>query len=151
MCMDFFENKTQGRLVYNKNTLEILGEFNQWRSDNPGTPLGQNSELATVVVGQSLSPYKHDAVARSLLNLEDLHDVMLKRHKEKEKAALEAARPEAERRLDAMESELGSLMEKYKCYVSYHMAGDTHGIYEDYLYISTNVNGIYFERKIGDY
>lgn len=54
----------------------------------------------------------------------------------------------AELRLDEIESKIRELQKSLKFNIDYHMAGDTHGIYEDYQYISVTEGGYSFAREI---
>lgn len=55
---------------------------------------------------------------------------------------------EANAKLDVAEAEFNALMNTHNVTISYSMQGDTHGIYEDYMYISVEVSGYYFERRL---
>lgn len=58
-------------------------------------------------------------------------------------------KPEADKRLDIIEAEFNELQARHGCDIDYFMEGDTHGIYEDYLYISITYEGHYYKRRIG--
>ncbi len=143
------KDKTRIRLVYNKETKEILGEFNKWRKENPKVSLHSNSNIGTVDLGYKRSGhYKYNFDNIEYLNLNDIHNNMVELHKKIEKDKYNKAKPIAKARLDAMEEELEALRIKHSCDIDYCMEGDTHGIYDDYMYISTEVNNIVFERRI---
>lgn len=62
-------------------------------------------------------------------------------------------RSEADNKLSEIEADLNAVLLKHKQHkacLSYVMSGDTHGIHEDYMYISVEVNGYHFTRKIQD-
>lgn len=54
---------------------------------------------------------------------------------------------EAKKRLDAIEQRLNALCEELAFDIDYVMDGDTHGIYEDYLYISVDISGYSYKRE----
>lgn len=57
---------------------------------------------------------------------------------------------EATRRLEIAETEINSVLAAHNVNLGYVMEGDTYGIYEDYMYVSVEINGYFFKRKIGD-
>lgn len=59
-----------------------------------------------------------------------------------------AHRDEASRQLDAVVQRLESLKAELSCDIGYVMQGDTHGIDEDYLYVSVNVGGYEYRREM---
>jgi hypothetical protein len=52
--------------------------------------------------------------------------------------------------LDKVEAMFITLQKDNNCNIGYSMLGDTYGIHEDYMYISTTVNGHYYERRLND-
>jgi hypothetical protein len=56
----------------------------------------------------------------------------------------------ADKRLDELEEKFYQFMQSNGCSVSYSIDGDTHGIHDSYLYISVDVDGFNFERRIID-
>lgn len=59
-----------------------------------------------------------------------------------------ALKPEAEKQLDRHEEFLQSYLKDNKVSLDYTMLGDTHGIYEDYMYISISIGKHRYERCI---
>jgi len=142
---DLTKDKTRINLAYNKETKEILGEFYTWKKENPNS----NIKYTIVEVGyKSRGHYKYNIDAIKELGLWDIHQEMLELHKQKEQAKYSEAKPIAEARLDDMEKALTDIRKKYNCDIGYHIDGDSSGIYEDYLYIDTEVNGISFTRRL---
>lgn len=140
-------DKTRLRIVYVKDTLQVVGEFNQWLKDNPAKNLINSSPYAATSMGSG-SLYPHESDAIKALGLEALHNELCAAAKKQEHARRNAAEKTAKDRLDAMQAALSEICALHKCGVSYTMKGDTHGIYEDYLYIGTEVDGFYFKREI---
>ena len=57
---------------------------------------------------------------------------------------------EAIAKLNEIEFAFNELVAKFGATISYTMSGDTYGIEEDYMYISINVGGYQFVRKLED-
>lgn len=55
---------------------------------------------------------------------------------------------EASRQLDAVVHRLEALKAELSCDLGYVIKGDTHGIDEDYLYVSVNVGGYEYRRQL---
>lgn len=58
--------------------------------------------------------------------------------------------PQANKKLDEVEADFKALCDRHKATISYVMDGDTHGIYEDYMYAAIEVEGYQFSRKLSD-
>jgi hypothetical protein len=63
-------------------------------------------------------------------------------------ADYEKYRNAAMERLDSVGEELSQLMSKFNCELNYEMLGDTHGIYEDYQYISVQESGYEYRLAV---
>jgi hypothetical protein len=137
---------TRARLVYNKETLEILGHFAEWRKQNPNEYVMTQSKFGTVEIG--LVFHRLDIETLKKLGLYKIHLEMIERDLKDKKRRMDLARPKAEALLDEAEARLNGLCNDLGVNVSYSMSGDTHGIYEDYQYISVDVDGFTFERRI---
>ena len=66
------------------------------------------------------------------------------------KADYIANKPEAERTLDQAEREFYALQKRLGVSIDYTYEGDTHGIYDEHMYISTTVNGHEYTRRLED-
>lgn len=142
---EHLEKVTRARLVYNTKTLEVVGIFNEWRKANPAViPAAVN--LATCDIGWFLT-HDYGKEKREKLGLQEIHEDMLKRHAKEIEERREKARPEAMRRLDAMQEALEEIQKQHKCDLYMDVDGDTYGV--DYcLKIYTTVDGEKFERVI---
>ena len=97
--------------------------------------------------------YTKGKVVREVHN--HFHPKNSREHLTLEKA--EADKERYEERRKKAQAEAKTLLDKYETMykalpfrVSYHMEGDTHGIYEDYSYIGVTVDGFNFERRLDD-
>lgn len=142
------KGRKSARLIYRKDTKEVLGLFYEWRKENPDESVAIQSNYGTFEIGEVFTDHKHYKEARAKLGLESLHEKMIADYnytqEKKRKAAFEKAKPI----LDACEKELTAVLVRHGCHINYYMEGDTHGIYEDYQYISIEIDGFTFERKI---
>lgn len=57
-------------------------------------------------------------------------------------------RAEAASRLELAEQAINKELRALGVSLSYEMQGDTHGIYEDYMYLEVRVENYYFRRKL---
>lgn len=64
------------------------------------------------------------------------------------KADFEKHKPIADAKLDKLESDIKSLLASSGCDLYFTYEGDTHGIYDDRMEISTAVNGHEYTREI---
>lgn len=64
------------------------------------------------------------------------------------KARKKAAQKKAEKRLDKLEKLFYMFQKENDCIVDFYYDGDTHGIYDDGLYISVRVDGFEFSRNL---
>lgn len=55
---------------------------------------------------------------------------------------------EANEKLEKVHEEINAVLKANGCDIDYMIQGDTHGIHEDYMYISTNVGGYNFTRRV---
>ena len=74
----------------------------------------------------------------------DTHDITETAVKEKLKPILE----KAEKKFDKINKIFTKLLTDEDCDISYTMNGDTYGIYEDYMYISFNIEGVFCKFRI---
>lgn len=65
-------------------------------------------------------------------------------------AAITPVVPKAEEKYKQIVEAFNSLQSNMACHISYRMDGDTHGIYEDSLYVSFEMNGFDFQFDIAD-
>lgn len=142
------KNKERARLIYNKETNEILGLFSDWRKENPDENVGMCSIYGTFNIGDVSSIYKYEIEAIKSLGLLDIHKEMIERTSVSKTKRRAKAEKLAEPILDKVYNEIMSILDENKCHIAYHMDGDTHGIYDDYQYISICVDGFSFERRI---
>lgn len=146
--LKILENRTSARVIYNKDTLEILGLFYEWRKSNPDVLVMMQSPYRTFYIGDVVSLQKHDREAHKLLGLEETHRKMVsysqKITKQKRDEAFKIANPI----LDECESDINAVLNKHGCHISYSFKGDTHGIHEEKQYIGIEINGFHFEREI---
>ncbi len=65
-----------------------------------------------------------------------------------EKIVYEEGKPEADKLLDQVEKEIQDVLAKHKADLFFSYEGDSHGIYEEGLYISISVNNREYMREI---
>lgn len=140
--------RKRARLVYRKDTKEVLGLFYEWRKENPDASLMSQSNYGMFEIGEVFTDYKHYKEIRKELGLEALHEKMIEDYRAEQKKKRDAAFEKAKPILDACEADLNAVLNRHNCTLSYTMGGDTYGIYEDYQYIGVEVDGFNFERKI---
>lgn len=143
------KGRKSARLIYRKDTNEVLGLFYEWREENPGESVTMQSNFGTFGIGAVFTDYKHYKEIRKELGLEALHEKMIADYQAEQKKKSALAFEKAKPILDACEKELNAVLKRHNCNLSYAMDGDTHGIYEDYQYIGIEIDGFHFERKIG--
>lgn len=84
------------------------------------------------------------------LHLKQDRSVFTKERAEEQQKEWQKKRTLAAEKAKVLLDEYEDMYKKLPFKVSYCMEGDTHGIYEDYMYIEVIVDGFNFERKIDD-
>lgn len=74
------------------------------------------------------------------------HDLFLNSHHTTKEAVIESLKPilsKAKEKFEICKELLNKIQDENDFNVDYTMEGDTHGIYEDYLHISFNIDGVF--------
>jgi hypothetical protein len=135
--------RKSARLVYRRDTGEVLGLFYEWRKENPDELVMVQSNYGTFEMGTVFTDYKHYKETRKELGLEALHNKMIADYNAEQGKKRDAASKKAEPILDACEADLNAVLNRHGCALSYTIEPD-----EDYQYVSVEIDGFNFERKI---
>lgn len=146
---ELLKGRKSARLVYQKDTKEVLGLFYEWRKENPQEPVTIQSNYGTFEIGDVIFSRSHDKELIKLLGLESLHEAIAKEYRKKQDNLRKKAGKKAVPILDEMEKELKALLKRFNCSLSYSMHGDTYGTYHGYyLHIDTIIDGFRIEREL---
>ena len=81
------------------------------------------------------------------------HDLFLNSHHTTKEAVIESLKPilaKAKEKFEICKELLNKIQDENDFNVDYTMEGDTYGIYEDYLHISFNIDGIFCKFMLND-
>lgn len=81
------------------------------------------------------------------------HDLFLNSHHTTKEAVIESLKPilaKAKEKFEICKELLNKIQDENDFNVDYTMEGDTHGIYEDYLYISFYIDGTFCKFELND-
>lgn len=101
--------RESARIVYNKETLELLGFFDRWCENNPCTSLMNGSVFDTFYIGASDTIEQHDLETVEVLGLLDIHEEM----KANQAARLKKAKEQLFPILVIIENEIKAVLKKH--------------------------------------
>ena len=132
-------------LVYNKKTLKIVGEYEEWVNENPEESISPLSDFAVVELGGSVGLSDYSRNERIALGLESFHKKMLYNYQQEQFKRLDEARSSAPPVLEKVSKQIKSILKENNAFLDCRT--DDYGNYK-YIYIIAEIEGFTIEKEI---
>lgn len=138
---------TSNRIVFLINEFDRIVERGWiWIDVEYFTAQIENSEIVTQKQKRQIQSDKYDKFVNTNNFLTQSHYMTVNEAKEK----LQSVLAKAKKKYELCKEKFLAIQDEFDFEVEHQMLGDTHGIYEDYLYIGFKIDGIFCKFDINN-